>query len=143
MAAAVVSLGASTTAGRGDEPLPGAGEVARILESIAGKEELPSEQVFRNIRIFKGVSAARLLRIMQAGYSDSLGVSCDHCHVTEQYDSDEKRAKRATRDMAVMVASINKQLEAMQHIDGETTAPVNCMTCHRGELKPSNRRPGK
>lgn len=118
-------------------------QVAAILKSIVGKEDLPAEQVFKNIEIFKGVPAKRMLRVMDAGYSESLGVNCQHCHVEGEYASDEIRAKRAAREMAALVALINGQLGTMKHIDGDTPTPVNCSTCHRGELKPSNRRAGK
>ena len=110
--------------------------VADILKSIAGKENLPSGQVFSNVRLLKDVPAAKLLRIMDQGYSRALGVTCDHCHVEDMWEVDDKRPKRAARGMIAMVNEINTKLESMDDIDN-TEPFVNCMTCHRGYVKPA------
>jgi len=111
-------------------------EVKQILAQIAGKEKLPAKQVFKNLKLLGNVPAERLLRIMDIGYSQSLGVSCDHCHVEDRWEADEKRPKRAAREMILFVNRINEQLGQMDEIDsGEAT--VNCTTCHRGDVKPA------
>lgn len=111
-------------------------EMKRLLAEIAGKENLPSKEVFKNVKLLGDVSAGRLLRIMDIGYSQSLGVSCDHCHVEDRWDADEKRPKRAAREMILLVNDINDKLGKMEEIDtGEAT--VNCTTCHRGYVKPA------
>src|SRR5690349_7245528 len=60
-----------------------------LQASIKGKEDLPAKEVFKNVKTLGDVPAARLLRTMQA-FSRSLGVSCTHCHVAEQWDSEDK-----------------------------------------------------
>ncbi len=86
--------------------------------------------------------AGRLLAAMEGGFSRALGVSCTHCHVTTQWDSDDKRPKKATRDMMKMVRAINEDyIKPMKNLEDER-ASVSCMTCHRGEPRPgSNRGP--
>ena len=111
-------------------------EVKKILATIAGKEKLPAGQVFKNVKLLKDVPAARFLRIMDVGYSQSLGVMCDHCHVEDRFEADEKRAKLAAREMIVMTREINEQLAKMENID-TSEATVNCTTCHRGYVKPA------
>lgn len=111
-------------------------QVTRILAEIAGKEKLPAKQVFKNVKLLGDIPAGRLLRIMDIGYSQSLGVSCDHCHVEDRFDADEKRPKRAAREMILLVNEINDKLGQMEEIDtGDAT--VNCTTCHRGYVKPA------
>ena len=111
-------------------------EVTRLLAEIAGKEKLPANQVFKNVKLLGDIPAGRLLRIMDMGYSQALGVSCDHCHVEDRWDADEKRPKRAAREMILLTSRINDQLGQMEEIDtGEAT--VNCTTCHRGYVKPA------
>ncbi len=111
-------------------------EVKQILAEIAGKEKLPAKQVFKNVKLLGDVPAGRLLRIMDAGYSQALGISCDHCHVEDRWDADEKRPKRAAREMILLTSRINEQLGQMEEIDtGDAT--VNCTTCHRGYVKPA------
>lgn len=116
--------------------------VQALRDSIAGREEQPSREVFRNVKMMGDVPAGRLLSIMDMGYGNSLGVSCDHCHVVDQWDSEQKPQKQVARDMAAMAARINRELlPAVQGLrSGRPT--VNCTTCHRGEVKPAtNMRP--
>ncbi len=111
-------------------------QVKQLLADIAGKEKLPAKQVFKNVKLLGDIPAGRLLRIMDVGYSQALGVTCDHCHVEDRWEADEKRAKRAAREMIVLTNSINDQLGEMEEIDtGDAT--VNCTTCHRGYVKPA------
>ncbi|HLX93614.1 MAG TPA: c-type cytochrome [Puia sp.] len=110
--------------------------VKLVLKSIEGKENMRSDSVFKNIKILK-MPAARLLKVMELGYSKSLGVSCGHCHNPEDFSSEEKTAKDITRQMSQMNATINNDL--LKNITGlENKSPVvNCTTCHRGQLKPA------
>lgn len=112
-------------------------KVAELEKQIVGKEEQPAEAVFKNIKILTGVPAGRLLKIMQMGYSRSLGTSCVHCHVPGQWEKDDKVPKQIARDMSKMAHTIN--LELLRNIDGlkDRDPIVNCTTCHRGQLKPA------
>jgi hypothetical protein len=92
--------------------------------------------VFKNVKLLKDVTAARFLRIMDAGYSRALGVDCEHCHVEQRWEADEKRPKLAAREMIGMTRQINDLLGTMEHIDN-TEPAVNCTTCHRGYVKPA------
>jgi hypothetical protein len=112
-------------------------KVAELAKQIAGKEDQPAETVFKNIKILTGVPAGRLLKIMQMGYSRSLGTSCAHCHVPGQWEKDDKKPKQVARDMARMAHTINFDL--LRNIDGikDRNPLVNCTSCHRGQLKPA------
>ena len=112
-------------------------KVAELAKQIAGKEDQPAETVFKNIKILTGVPAGRLLKIMQMGYSRSLGTSCAHCHVPGQWEKDDKKPKQIARDMSRMAHTISFDL--LRNIDGikDRDPLVNCTTCHRGQLKPA------
>ena len=115
----------------------GAADSAELMKQIAGKENQPAEHVFKNIQILKGVPAARLLRVMELGYSRSLGVNCAHCHVVDQLDKDDKPTKLIAREMAKMVQTINNDLlKNIKNLKGPNSI-VNCTTCHRGQTKPA------
>ena len=108
-----------------------------VLAGIAGREDLPADSVFRNIKILKGVPAGRLVRMMDMGYGRSLGVSCDHCHDTEEWESDAKRPKEVARQMMTMMGTINRELlPTIENLKSERPI-VNCTTCHRGSTKPA------
>ena len=113
--------------------------VQKISKQIAGQEQEPAAQVFKNIQldVFKKTPASRLLLIMNLGYSRALGVNCTHCHVEEDFSKDDKRPKRAAREMALMHFSINQQLAKMRELDPNPQGHfINCSTCHRGSVKP-------
>lgn len=108
-----------------------------VLASIAGREHLPADSVFRNIESLKGVPAGRLVRMMNMGFGRSLGVSCDHCHDTDEWESDEKRPKEIARRMLAMVETINRELlPKIENLKSDQPT-VNCTTCHRGATKPA------
>jgi hypothetical protein len=110
--------------------------VKQISDRIAGHENEPAEQVFKNVQWFKGTPAGRLLLIMNLGYSRALGVNCTHCHVEQDFSSDDKRPKRAAREMAAMHRMINDQLKKMQNLEPKPNRAINCSTCHRGAIDP-------
>jgi hypothetical protein len=113
--------------------------VQRISKQIAGHEQEPSGEVFKNIQVdfLKKVPAARLLLIMNEGYSKALGVNCKHCHVEDDFSKDDKRPKRCARDMAAMHFQINQQLAKMQNLAPNPNGHfINCSTCHRGSVDP-------
>jgi len=113
--------------------------VQQISKQIAGHEQEPAGHVFKNIQldVLKKAPAARLLLIMNLGYSSALGVTCKHCHVEEDFSKDDKRPKRAAREMALMHFSINQQLAKMENLEPNPQGHfINCSTCHRGSIKP-------
>lgn len=122
-------------------PVPPVFDEARALEdlrrTIAGKEELPAPEVFKNITQYKGVTAGRLLRIMEFGYSRSLGVTCTHCHVAGEWEREDKTTKQTARDMSKMMATINAELLKKIPNLKSTNPAVNCTTCHRGQTRPA------
>ena len=80
--------------------------------------------------------AGRLLGMMGGGYSNSLGVSCSHCHVTSDFAKDDKPQKQVTREMVGMVSFINDSLlKKIEGIQSENPG-LNCGTCHNGRARP-------
>jgi len=120
-----------------EKPFDQAQALADLRKSIAGKENEPAENVFKNIQLFKGMPAGRLLRVMELGYARSLGVTCTHCHIPGEWAKEDKPTKQIARDMAAMVSAINGQhLKQIKNLKGESPV-VNCTTCHRGQIKPA------
>jgi hypothetical protein len=114
-------------------------QIARaVAEMIAGRENEPAEKVFKNILSLKGMPAGRFVRVMNMGYSRALGVSCYHCHLGWDYSSDEKRPKRAAREMMDMNRIVNEKLHSLQNLEGKPEEHfVSCSTCHRGHTDPN------
>jgi Photosynthetic reaction centre cytochrome C subunit len=118
-------------------PFDQAKALAELRKSIEGQEDKPAVDVFMNITQYKGVTAERLLRIMEFGFTKSLGVNCTHCHVPGKWDSDEKGAKETARAMSRMVIAINSDyLKTIPSLNSANPS-VNCTTCHRGQKRPA------
>ena len=131
-----------TTTSQSDKPFDQAQALADLRKAIAGQEDKPAGEVFKNIQMFKAMPAARLLRVMELGYAKSLGVNCTHCHVAGQWEKEDKPTKQIAREMAAMAANINnEQLKKIKNL--KSAEPViNCTTCHRGQTKPALNLPG-
>lgn len=93
------------------------------------KTEKTAAEQFKNIQVLKDMPASKLRGTMEY-MSASLGVECNFCH-ENPFDSDQKEAKKAAREMLRMVEEINKS-----HFGGEME--VSCWTCHHGSVHPSS-----
>ena len=88
----------------------------------------PAEEVFKNIKVLKGIPSDQLLPSMQF-ITAALGVQCQFCHVDGHFDQDDKPPKEAARHMMQMMFAINKD-----NFRGHRE--VTCNTCHRGSVHP-------
>jgi hypothetical protein len=112
--------------------------VLLLLVSFAAAQSAPARpeakpktaaEELKNIKVLKDVPADEWFPTM-AFIAGSLGVGCEHCHVTP-FAKDEKPAKERAREMMKMVQAINAQNFADQ------PNRVTCMTCHNGSRKPA------
>jgi hypothetical protein len=92
-----------------------------------------AEQVYKNVQVFKGLPATEFIKAIQF-MAASLGVFCDHCHVTSQQgnwpmEKDDKQAKQTARKMIAMTRAINETNFADRTV-------VTCTTCHQGHTTP-------
>lgn len=98
---------------------------SNLIESAESQEEeRTAEQVYKNIQVFRGLPSSHLIGAMNF-MAGSLGVSCNHCHVPNQFGKDDKPAKQTAREHLRMMRVINEA-----NFGGKTV--VNCATCHRG-----------
>jgi len=104
--------------------------------------QIPDE--FTNLELLeKDITKGRLVSVMR-GWTSSLGVRCNHCHVGPDnlvgmdFASDEKATKRTARRMLLMARAVNLELLADLPVvsDGAKHQNVSCYTCHRGQAKP-------
>lgn len=122
-----------------DKAFDQAQTLAALRQQIVGKERVPAEQVYKNIRDYKGVPAAGLLRGMEF-YTRALGVDCLHCHVADQWEKDDKPTKQIAREMSALVDSIQESLKKIKNLKSERPG-ISCATCHQGQLKPALSKP--
>ena len=117
-----------------------AAAIAKLKEQIKGREQEPSDKVFKNIQtpFIKSIPAGRVLAVMEIAYSRGLGVTCTHCHTPDRWEAEDKPQKQIARDMAAMMAKINspEMLRGVKNLRSPSPT-INCTTCHRGETKPA------
>src|SRR5215469_7368793 len=87
-----------------------------------------AEQVYKNIRVLKGIPANEIIPGMQF-VTASLGVECGFCHVENHFEQDNKKPKQIARTMMQMEMAINAN--SFEH-----ELKVTCNTCHRGSRTP-------
>lgn len=128
------------------------GIAVSILAASAGSAQQWSPSPPTNLKVMASTTTIRELLPVMKGFTQGLGVRCQHCHVykgenpddlsTFDFASDERAAKITTRSMMRMVKVINDDL--LKGV-GEAAAPgdskVACYTCHRGDKRPLNKRP--
>lgn len=105
---------------------------AQAAAANPAKEKM-SEEAFKNVQVLKGIPPAQFIEAMRF-MAASLGVYCDHCHVTTNQgnwpmEKDDKEPKRTARKMISMTRAINAD-----QFGGRTE--VTCATCHVGRTKP-------
>lgn len=105
-------------------------ESADRQQETSAQPDKPAEQVYKNIQIFKGIPASRLLKAMNF-FQTSLGIDCTYCHVQDAYDKDDKDAKQMARKMIRMVGSAGNFIK-----ENSINGMVTCYTCHREQAKP-------
>ena len=103
--------------------------VAGIFPSGQQPDEKKAEEVYKNIKVLKGLPASEVIPSMKFMCS-SLKVDCEFCHKESDYSDDSVKAKETTRHMIEMQQDINTK-----SFKGRTQ--VTCNTCHNGSPKPN------
>jgi hypothetical protein len=107
--------------------------VKQLMAQIAGKEDQPSGEVFKNVQLMKTIPAGMLLKAMDEGIGRGLGRGCNDCHITGDWASDSLPRKRTARIMMGIVNDINTSLlPRMGPGRGGQPRTIQCVTCHRG-----------
>ena len=106
------------------------------LNRIGDRDTFPADSVF-DLEVITGVTGRQLITMMDVDFGGGLGVNCTYCHVPGRYSREDSAQKEITRKMVLMVDTINlKLLKAIPGLS-DSTARVNCVTCHRGHIKPA------
>ena len=88
----------------------------------------PCEKKFKNIQVLQGLPSSQLYPVM-AFISNSLGVTCAHCHTT-YFEEESIPEKAQARQMIRMTRGINRT-----QFQGQPM--VTCNSCHNGREFPS------
>jgi len=89
------------------------------------------------VKVLRGLTVPEFELEMQL-MNTALGVGCGHCHVRNNFASEENPRKAAARRMIEMTQAINKQFFPAYRPEPEASrfGKVTCFTCHQGSDKP-------
>ena len=89
------------------------------------------------VKVLRGLTVPEFEQEMQL-MNTALGVGCGHCHVRNNFASEENPRKAAARRMIEMTQAINKQFFSAYRPEPEASrfGKVTCFTCHQGSDKP-------
>jgi len=118
-----------------------AATVAQLMSTIAGKEDMPAGQVFKNVQFMKDVPAKRLLVQMDSVFGRGLSYNCTSCHVANDWASDSLPRKKTARAMVEIMNDINTT--ELAKLGRPRTPQINCITCHRGNGSPGTAIPSR
>ncbi len=110
---------------------------APVAGTVTGAQPAPPPPM-TNLQIFpKDMPRPQVIATMQA-FTQALGVACNYCHVQEgrggrnDFATDEKAPKKASRGMMLLAREINAKLPEAVGKGADATTRVGCATCHRG-----------
>ncbi|HUX33160.1 MAG TPA: photosynthetic reaction center cytochrome c subunit family protein [Gemmatimonadaceae bacterium] len=114
--------------------------VDSVLKTIAGRENDPAGQVFKNVKMLKDMPAGKFLETMNDDYGKAIGRSCNFCHVAGHWDSDQRKEKATTRIMIALEDSLNNAAPYLPQLKNRrgTWPHIECVTCHRGMNEPNH-----
>jgi photosynthetic reaction center cytochrome c subunit len=113
-----IPLLAQQPAGRGGAPLP----APKNLKLLDAKTDI--------------------LFVMRS-FNEALGVQCTHCHMQGDFAADTNPKKEMARKMISMVRLIDDSFPSSQGVFPDGYHEVDCITCHRGSVKPETMAPRK
>jgi hypothetical protein len=109
-----------------------ASAVQAVLATIAGKEDQPAGQVFKNVQIYKDMPAKKFVVMMDSTFGRALSNTCTSCHVPTDYSDDSRQGKARARIMINMVNAINTEHLTKLPAGRGGSPTITCITCHRG-----------
>jgi hypothetical protein len=113
-----VSLFAQQPGGRGAAPRP----APKNLKLLDAKSDVPfAMQMF----------------------NEALGVQCTYCHTEGDFAADGNPKKEMARKMIAMVRLIDTSFPSSAGVFPDGYHEVDCITCHRGSVKPETKAPRK
>jgi len=111
--------------------------INKVLASIKPDEDRRADSVFKNLKIMRGVRARVLVSTVMYNWSHALGVSCNHCHDTNDWAADTKIQKDIARSMVGIQSKIHRTIldSVIMHYENHTPH-LSCLSCHHGQAIP-------
>jgi hypothetical protein len=106
-----------------------------LAQQPAGRGAAPAP---KNLKV---LAANTDLPFVMTGFNQALGVQCTYCHVQGDFASDANPKKDMARKMIGMIKQIDASFPASAGAYPAGYHEVDCLTCHRGSVKPETKAP--
>jgi len=83
------------------------------------------------------------IMFVMRSFNEALGVQCTYCHVEGDFAADTNPKKDIARKMIGMVRLIDTSFPSSAGVFPDGYHEVDCITCHRGNVKPETKAPRK
>ena len=115
--------------------------VSLVAQQPAGRAGGPAPvPTYKNLKLLSPKSDIPF--IMQF-FNEALGVQCVYCHQEGDFAAEDHPKKDMARKMISMVRMIDTSFPSAQGVFPDGYHEVDCLTCHRGKVKPEMVAPRK
>jgi hypothetical protein len=104
-----------------------------------GRGGVPA-QSYKNLKL---IDEKTDVMLVMRDFSKALGVQCTYCHVQGDFPADTNPKKDIARKMISMARIIDTSFPSSTGAYPQGYHEVDCMTCHRGNVKPETVAPKK
>jgi hypothetical protein len=113
--------------------------VSLVAQQPAGRGAGPAP-AYKNLKLLAPMSD---IPFIMRSFNEALGVQCVHCHVEGDFAAESNPKKETARRMIGMVRVIDTSFPSSNGVFPDGYHEVDCLTCHRGAVKPETVAPRK
>ena len=113
--------------------------VSLVAQQPAARGAGPAP-TYKNLKV---LPANADVPFLMASFNEALGVQCTYCHVQGDMAADSNPKKDMARKMIGMVRIIDTSFASSNGVFPAGYHEVDCLTCHRGNVKPETMAPKK
>ena len=106
--------------------------VSLVAQQPAARGAGPAP-TFKNLKVLAPNSDVPFI---MASFNEALGVQCTYCHTQGDMAADGNPKKDTARKMIGMVRIIDTSFASTNGVFPAGYHEVDCLTCHRGNVKP-------
>src|SRR5713226_2648903 len=115
------------------------GSVSLLAQQPGGRGAVPPPAP-KNLKLLAPNSD---IPFVMQNFNEALGVPCTYCHVEGDFAADTNPKKEMARKMIAMARLIDTSFPSSAGVFPAGYHEVDCITCHRGSVKPETTAPRK
>jgi len=113
--------------------------VSLVAQQPAGRGAGPAP-TYKNLKLLAATSDVQFI---MRSFNEALGVQCVYCHLEGDYAAEGNPKKDMARKMISMGRVIDTSFPSGNGVFPDGYHEVDCLTCHRGNVKPETVAPKK